>query len=69
MHNYRVKFYFVNKSRVVDVTMCNREETPAEICDFLTGYKYHSFVPQGGTPATIVNMANVTKIEVTEVNT
>ena len=67
MHEYRVKFYFVNGSQVVDITLHNCEETPAEICDYLTNANYRSFVPNGGTPATIVNMANVTKIEIVEV--
>lgn len=67
MHDYRVKFYFTAKSQSVDITMHHREETPVEICEFLTSARYHSYCPQGGLPGVIVNMANVTKIEVEEV--
>ena len=63
---YRVKFYFYSAISPVDVTMYDREENMGEMCNYLTRTGFKSFI-DGEGQAVIVNLQNVSKIEVEEV--
>lgn len=65
MHTYRVKFYFTSGTDSLDVTMFDRSEDLPDFTKYLTGTDFNSLIKAGS--AVVINMHNVTKIEIEEI--
>ena len=62
MNTYKVNFHFASDLPVCSVTMYDRSEDLEGMCIHLTKAAYQSFIEPD--KAVVVNLANVTRIEI-----